>query len=257
MNKIPTLFNSASLNKAHAETAVRPIRNLVDLLYDGFHMLILMRNNCMPSDANTFSHAVQSLLDQFEREAQKHGFSNDNIFDAKYAFCATIDEAVLSARTGIRDAWERHPLQLLLFGEQLAGEHFFDRLEAARNGGAGRVAALEVFQMCLLIGFKGRYLLEGPEKLKYLISQLSDQIIHLKGPPPGFAPHWSTPDNIANAIARDIPLWIIASALALLGLLAYIGLQWHGQRTAHNMLAPYSDIVQLPPHPPTLTITLP
>ncbi|MCK7513687.1 MAG: DotU family type IV/VI secretion system protein [Desulfobacterales bacterium] len=70
---------------------------------------------------------------------------------------------------------------MLLFGDQLAGEHFFDKLETARNGGANRINALEVFHLCLLIGFKGRYLLEGPEKLKYLTQQLGEQIAHIKG----------------------------------------------------------------------------
>ena len=89
-----------------------------------------------------------------------------------------VDEAILASGMNIREIWERRPLQLVLFGDQLAGEHFFDKLEAARNGGSSRINALEVFHMCLLVGFKGRYLLEGPEKLKYLTAQLGEQIAH-------------------------------------------------------------------------------
>jgi type IV/VI secretion system ImpK/VasF family protein len=142
----------------------------------------------MPADADAFSGAIQGFLDDFERAALKAGFASQDIFDAKYAFCAAVDEAVLGARTPIRDAWERRPLQLALFGEQLAGENFFEKLEAARNGGASRIQALEVFHLCLLTGFKGRYLLEGPEKLKYLVSQLGEQITHIKGKAPASRP---------------------------------------------------------------------
>ena len=177
--------------------------------------------------------------------------------DTKYAFCAVVDEFILSTQNRIRETWERRPLQLLLFGEQLAGQHFFDKLEQARNGGAQRIAALEVFHMCLLIGFKGRYVLEGPEKLKYLISQLGDQIGHIKGKPADFAPNWAPPDNIINSIRYEIPAWIVASALTLCGLLAYAGLLLSGQDTVSSSLGAYANIIQPPQRNPTLTINLP
>ena len=253
----PSLFSSPTPPRPDAAVAAAPARSLVDLLYDGFYLLTLLRKHSMPADADAFSGAIQGFLDDFERAALKAGFASQDIFDAKYAFCAAVDEAVLGARTPIRDAWERRPLQLVLFGEQLAGEHFFDKLEAARNVGASRINALEIFHMCLLMGFKGRYLLEGPEKLKYLTQQLGEQIAHIKGKGAAFAPHWAAPDSIANAIKRDIPIWVLVSVLALLGLLAYVGLDWHAGSTVQNTLSPFRNIVQLAPRAPTLTITLP
>ena len=44
---------------------------------------------------------------------------------------------------------------------------------------------------------------------------------------------------------------------ALLGLLAYLGLEWHADRTVDETLAPFAKVVQLAPRPPTLTLTLP
>jgi type VI secretion system protein ImpK len=156
----------------------------------------------------------------------------------------------------IRDSWERRPLQLVLFGDQLAGEHFFDKLEAARNAGANRINALEVFHMCLLMGFKGRYLLEGPEKLKYLTQQLGEQIAHIKGKGAAFAPtgrHRTVSPMPSSAIFRSGCL----SLFSPLGLLAYIGLDWHAGSTVQQTLSPFRNIVQLAPRAPTLTITLP
>ncbi|MBS1129852.1 MAG: putative rane protein [Proteobacteria bacterium] len=257
MTTAPSLFSIAPSTRPDDSVADRPAKNLVDLLYDGFYMLILLNNRSVPKDPDEFSGNIQKFLDQFERAAKKNNFNAEDIFDAKYAFCAAIDESVLSSRMNIRDVWERRPLQLVLFGDQLAGEHFFDKLEIARNGGASRINALEVFHMCLLIGFKGRYLLEGPEKLKYLTLQLGEQIAHIKGKAATFAPNWAAPDTISNAIKRDIPFWVITSVLALLGLVAYIGLDWHAGSTVQNTLSPFKNIVQLAPRAPTLTITLP
>lgn len=258
MSSIPSLFSDTSPPSTMPPEQVSPgPHSLVDLLYDGFHLLMLLRMGHLPEDEYAFSDCVQKLLHDFEHRARKSGFDNDDIFDAKYAFCAAVDEFILSTRNRIREIWERRPLQLLLFGEQLAGEHFFDKLEQARNSGARRIAALEVFQMCLLIGFKGRYVLEGPEKLRYLISQLGDQIGHIKGKPAGFAPSWSPPDKIINTIRHELPTWIVISVLTLCGLLAYSGLLWHGRSTVSASLAGYSSVVQLPQRAPTLTITLP
>lgn len=257
MTTAPSLFSIAPSARPDESASERPAKSLVDLLYDGFYMLILLNNRSVPKDPDEFSGNIQKFLDQFERAAKKNNFNAEDIFDAKYAFCAAIDESVLSSKMNIRDVWERRPLQLVLFGDQLAGEHFFDKLEAARNGGASRINALEVFHMCLLIGFKGRYLLEGPEKLKYLTLQLGEQIAHIKGKAATFAPNWAAPDAISNAIKRDIPFWVITSVLALFGLVAYIGLDWHAGSTVQQTLSPFKNIVQLAPRAPTLTITLP
>jgi type VI secretion system protein ImpK len=257
MTNAPSLFSIAPALPPDESATNHVAKSLVDLLYDGFYMLILLRNRSAPKDSEEFSGNIQKFLDHFERTAKKNHYSAEDIFDAKYAFCAAVDEAILNSKMNIRESWERRPLQLVLFGDQLAGEHFFDRLEAARNGGSRRINALEVFHMCLLIGFKGRYLLEGPEKLKYLTSQLGDQIAHIKGKAAAFSPHWAAPDSIANAIKREIPLWVIASVLALFYLVFYVGLDWHAKTIVQETLLPFKNIVQLAPRAPTLKITLP
>lgn len=256
MSEAPSLFSIAPPQRQD-DTTELPAKNLVDLLYDGFYMLLLLQHRCAPKDAETFAANIQKFLDQFERAANRQRYPSEDIYDAKYAFCAAVDEAILNSRMNIREVWERRPLQLTLFGDQLAGEHFFDKLEAARNGGAARIHALEVFHMCLLTGFKGRYLLEGPEKLKYLTSQLGEQIAHIKGRHAPFAPHWAAPDSISNALKRDIPVWIIGAVLALGALVAYIGLDWHAAASVSERLDSYRSIVQLAPQVPTLTVTLP
>ena len=232
-------------------------RSLVDLLYDGFYMVFLLKNRKAPTDTEQFTSQIQKFLADFERRAQRRNFSAEDIFDAKYAFCAMVDETILASRLSIRETWQRRPLQLSLFGDQLAGEHFFDKLETARNGGARRLPSLEVFHMCLLLGFQGRYLLEGPEKLTYLTSQLGEQIAHIKGRKSAFAPHWKIPDSVAHTLRQDLPVWVLAAVFALAGLLAYLGMNHLLDQQTHTTLSPYERIVQLAPKAPTLTITLP
>jgi type VI secretion system protein ImpK len=237
--------------------ATHEARSLLDLLYDGFYMVILLRNRYVPSDAEAFRERIKQFLGNFERGAKRLDASTDDIHLAKFAYCALIDEVVLMSKLKLRDVWERRPLQLEFFGEQLAGEQFFQHLEVLRQGGAPRLQALEVFHMCLLMGFQGRYILEGSEKLNYLTGRLGDEIAQLRGKRPSFAPHWAAPDRIAHALKRDVPLWVIASVFALTGLLAFLGLRWTLERKTESDLAAYSQVVKLAPQSANITITLP
>ncbi|MDR7192642.1 type IVB secretion system protein IcmH/DotU [Luteimonas terrae] len=232
-------------------------RTLLDLMADGFYLLLMLKRGRLPQDAETFVQSVQRLLDTVERNAMKMGIASEDVYSAKYAFCAAVDEAVLSQASALQDAWERNPLQLRLFGEHLAGEHFFDRLEALRAQGAARLQSLEVYHYCLLLGFEGKYRLEGPEKLGYLTARLGDEIIYLKGRRTGFAPHWPPPDNVRHALRRVAPIWLPAAAAAAFGLIGYFGLNAWMVRQTEQQLAAYQNVVQMPERTAHITITLP
>lgn len=256
MNANPSIFaETAPARAAHTSSAAGS--TLADLLYEGFYMVFLLKNNKTPRDAREFSESVTGFLADFERQAKKQDFAPEDIFDAKYAFCATVDEAILSSRLSIRDDWERRPLQLSLFGDQLAGEYFFDKLGAARDAGARRIQALEVFHMCLLLGFRGKYLLEGPEKLAYLTARLGEQIAHIKGRKASFAPHGARPDSIAHELRRSLPAWVTVAVVALSALVAYTGIRTHLAHETQATLAEYRDIIKVAAKRPHITITLP
>lgn len=257
MTSAPSLLDSDPLPPAQMASAPVNARSLLDLMYDGFYALFMLKNGSAPADEASFAVKMQKFLGDVERNAKKLDVSPEDVYAAKYAFCASVDEIILRSSFGIRDAWERRPLQLTMFGDQLAGENFFKQLEDLRVRGNAHIQALEVFHMCLLLGFQGKYALEGPEKLNYLTARLGDEIAHLKGKSAGFAPHWARPDAIVNKLRNDVPMWVVASLFALIALFAYLGLNWMLTSGTENGLAGYSDIVKLAPRTANLTITLP
>lgn len=232
-------------------------RTLLDLLHDAFYLLLLLKNGHGPQDAGAFVKHIRNYLDGFDRHARRLGTSADDIFDAKYAVCAAIDEAVLASNFEVRKVWERAPLQLLLFGEQIAGETFFRKLDHLRQHGESRLQVLEIYYMCLLTGFQGKYRLESPERLNYLILTLDKELAHHRGKRAAFAPDWQSPDQVRHLIKAELPVWVIASTFALFGALSYFGFRWALIDTTNATLAPYYDIVKLAPRVPTLTISLP
>ncbi|CAH0354581.1 type IVB secretion system protein IcmH/DotU [Aquabacterium sp. CECT 9606] len=231
--------------------------SLLDLMYDGFYLLFLLKAKHAPIEAEVFRERVKQFLTTFERGATRMHATSEDIYACKYVFCATVDEAMLMSSFKARDSWQRLPLQLQFFGEQLAGEQFFVKLEDMRSQGVARVGALEVFHMCLLLGFQGKYLIEGTEKLGYLTARLGDEISRLKGKRAAFAPNWAAPDQVSHQLKHEVPLWVIASVFGLLSLLAFVGLRWNLNHFTQQSLAEHHDIVQLAPQVANITITLP
>ncbi len=255
----PTLFGADE--PAHAPPPMpapaRQARSLLELLYEGCTMVFLLRNGQAPTDAGVFRERVRQFLAGFERGGQRLGVDTDSVFLAKFAFCALVDEVILTGRFALRAEWERRPLQLEFFGEQLAGERFFEHLEMLRQGGAPRLQALEVFHMCLLLGFQGRYLLEGTEKLGYLSARLGEEIAHLRGRRAGFAPHAEPPDRVVHRLRTEVPLWVVGAVFALVAALGFVGLRTVLQRQTAADLAGHGPLITLPPQAAHVTITLP
>lgn len=74
---------------------------------------------------------------------------------------------------------------------------------------------MKSFYTCLLLGFQGRYLLEGSEKLNYLISRLGQEITHARGGRNEFAPNWKLPQHFQRYVRNELPLWLFFALLAV------------------------------------------
>jgi type VI secretion system protein ImpK len=251
---VPTLMGG---QRRQIQPGYGHVQTLLDLLQEGFYLLFMLKNGGTPPGEGPFLDSITAYLAEFDREARKLRAQGEDIDAAKYAFCAALDEIILSSQFPMRFAWERRPLQLVIFGDQLAGEHFFDRLEALRGAGGARLAALQVFHMCLLIGFRGKYALDAGDKLAYLTARLGDEIAHIQGKSKGFAPQAERPDQIVNKLRSNTPLWAMSAVFGVIALGAYIGLESSLSSSTRNTLAGYADLVKLAPRPAYVTITLP
>lgn len=251
---IPTLMGG---QRRQQQPGYGQVQTLVDLLGDGFYLLYMLKHGSAPPEETRFFNSITALLAEFDRAAGQLRATSADIEAAKYAFCAALDEIILSSDFSLRAGWERRPLQLVIFGDQLAGEHFFDRLEVLRSGGAARLPALQVFQMCLLIGFKGRYAREPQDKLAYLIARLGEEIAGMQGKSKGFAPQAQRPDQIVNKLRSHTPVWSACAIFALVALGTYGWLSTNLEHSTQDTLASYQGLIKLPPRPAYVTITLP
>ena len=196
--------------------------SLKDLLEDGVYLLFLLRNGTPPRDAAEFNRRIDAFLARFERQADQAGKPLEAVHACTYAFCALLDEIVLNSEFDIRDAWERDPLQLRLFGEHLAGEGFFERLETLRLEPSRNLEAIEVFYTCLILGFRGKYLLEGEDRLGFYTARVGQEITSIRGGKPEFAPHWKLPTRFQAFVRREPPLWAFYALMAAAGILGFL-----------------------------------
>lgn len=224
MNLATALPTSESPALPLTTTPTGPTLN--DLLEDGIYLLFLLRDGNAPTSAAEFNSRIDRFLSQFEINARNFGKSPEAIADAKFAFCALLDEIIFASDFAIRDDWELSPLQLRLFGQHLAGEVFFDKLESLRLDPLGNVESLEVFHTCLLLGFQGKYLIEGTERLNYLVARLGQEIMHARGGKAEFAPHWRLPFKFQEFVRHELPLWLYYALLTGIAIILFVTFNW-------------------------------
>src|SRR5690606_2205911 len=145
-----------------------------DLLHDGFYIVFLLKNHSVPANIESFREKFLVMLKGFELQAGQMQFSADVVKVVKYAYCALLDETIVTQQDeqffDLQNTWMMSPLQLSLFGSQLAGYRFFEHLEEIRHKDKQRLAVLEVYHYCLLLGFHGKYRIESIEHLNSLIA---------------------------------------------------------------------------------------
>ena len=162
---------------------------------------------------------VESMFDDFERRAERYRFNHKIVSVSKFGLAAFVDETVLTANSPIRNEWERNPLQLKYFGEQLAGNKFFDKLESMLPQIEVTQDAVEIYYYCMLLGFKGRYAVYEQEKLLAIMQNTANQLVKVgKIKPVELSPNWIANDQPKPPEKRGMPIWAKVGALASVGL---------------------------------------
>jgi type VI secretion system protein ImpK len=171
-----------------------------------------------------FREKVLAGFDEMERLAYESRIAAGILRDAKYALAAFVDEAVLSSSWPGRLAWMSKPLQLEMFGDHLAGEGFFDKLNLLRQGGECHVDLLELYYICLQLGFEGIYKIRGLEHLTALQVDLRSQIENYRGVvDPRLSPAGAARVGLMTRVRREIPCWVIGVFTVSVVFFTYLG----------------------------------
>jgi type VI secretion system protein ImpK len=169
--------------------------------------------------SNDLRPKIAAMLTDFEKRAERYRFNHRIIQVSKFALASFVDETVLTNNFHLKEEWEKNPLQLEYFGEQLAGNKFFDKLQAMLKQIETTQDAVEIYYICMLIGFKGRYAIYEKEKLLATMQETANALVKVgKITPVELSPNWFANDQPKPPEKRGMPTWAKISALSGLGL---------------------------------------
>ncbi|MEP6848454.1 MAG: type IVB secretion system protein IcmH/DotU [Acidobacteriota bacterium] len=189
--------------------------------------LVLRLKAGIVTPSNELRPQVASMLEEFEKRSERYRFNHKIVQVSKFALAAFVDETVLMNNFPLRDQWEKYALQLELFGEQLAGNKFFEKLDAMLKQIEVTQDAVEIYYICMLLGFKGRYQVYEQEKLLAIMQDTANALVKVgKIKAVDLAPNWLANDQPKPPPKRGMPVWAKIGAMAFIGLavVVYLGM---------------------------------
>ena len=196
-------------------------------LQETFTVTVRLRSRRqVAADAPSFRARIKELLAAADDDMRHQGYNPNDIRLAIYAVTVFIDESVLNSQLPMFADWPRQPLQEEIFGGHTGGEVFFENLRQVlyRDDAEDVADLLEVHQLCMLLGFKGRYSMADPGELGAVIRAVGEKISRIRGGG-ALSPSWAVPSNETIPVARDLwikPLLIGAASAALVALVLWL-----------------------------------
>ena len=187
----------------------------------------LRANRQTVSDAESFRHHMREALKAAGAEAQRSGYTMDDVKLAAFAAVALLDESILNSQNPLFADWPRKPLQEEMFGTHVAGETFFQNAQQllARNDSPEAADVLEIYYLCLLVGYCGRYSVGGRGELQAVKDAMAAKIRRIRGGFTGLAPAWALPQDPPRAAGSDPwvkRLTFAAAGCAVLAVLLFV-----------------------------------
>jgi type VI secretion system protein ImpK len=192
----------------------KQIPNLANLCTDLFLLIVYLRESQVFDPPDVLYDRIVSLFNAMERKAKEARIVDSDIQDAKYALVALIDQTV---------GWASR-LELEFFGTSVAGAEFFNKLEREKKAEA-RDEVLEIYYLCLMLGFEGRYV-GDPGKLQAYIKEFQKKLSSEELE--SLSPHGERPKEAIKRSRRSISWWMplaFAGACLVASVLVFILLE--------------------------------
>jgi type VI secretion system protein ImpK len=178
------------------------------------------------ASAAVFRNQILGALKTADQQAKAAAYVDEDIKLAAYAIVAFLDESILNQRKPIFADWVRRPLQEEMFGKHVAGEQFFQNLTEVlgRRETLPTADLLEVYYLCLLLGYLGRYSISSKAELRSTMVHLDDKIRRIRRMGVDLSPNWRLPQEGGGFYLIDPwirRLGIAFGSLILLGILLF------------------------------------
>jgi type VI secretion system protein ImpK len=184
-----------------------------------------LRGQIANADVDNLQRQCVQAVRDFEDRCRRASVPDADVLAARYALCTVLDEAVLNTPWGAQSGWAGQSLLVTFHREAQGGEKFFQILDRLLGESQRYLALLELWYVCLSLGFEGRYRVDdrGAARLADVRRDLYLRIEQLRGATePALSPHWTGVEDRRNAGLRMVPLWVVAVAAAAILLGAWL-----------------------------------
>ncbi len=177
-------------------------------------------------DATVFRQQIKDAVTVAEQRSRSQGYSSEDVRLATFALLALLDATVLGLHNPAFHDWPKKPLQEEFFGTFNAGEIFFSNIQRLlqREDSDALADVLELYQLCLLLGFQGRYSADHRGELRSVRDSVAERIQRIRGIheelSPGWKPSASGSRSLADPWLKRL-LWL-AAVSATLTLLLFV-----------------------------------
>jgi type VI secretion system protein ImpK len=185
----------------------------------------LRTNRQVVTDAELFRTQMREALNAADQEGRKRAYTGEQTRMAIFALVAFLDESILNLQQPVFTEWPRKPMQEELFGVHVAGEIFFSTVQRllAQQDAHDVADVLEIYLLCLLLGFRGRYGMGGQAELRGVIDAIAEKLRRIRGYSPDLSPAWAIPPGAIKLTQSD-PwvkrlLWTAVTCFALVVIL--------------------------------------
>jgi type VI secretion system protein ImpK len=161
---------------------------------------------------------MKAALAAAEADATRKGYTTEDVRLATFAVVSLLDESFMNAVDPHLGDWAQLSMLGELFGKRNTEDIFFQCIDRLLGGGDSPQEAdvLEVFGLCLLLGYQGAYRTTGPEGVRPIVNSILNKVQSIRGPRPT-APDWAPQPDAVLHPPHDP--WVRALVFGTLGAL--------------------------------------
>ena len=227
-------------------TAGNAPESLISLCTDLFLIIMNIRDDIDMGDITSARKMIISYIDLYENNCKSLNISSDIIEKVKFALVVTIDSKFHQLPNKWSNNWDSLENQLFKIevseepfseerfeGEHHAGERFFEYLEELVKYPERNNEAIEIFYLCLAMGFQGKYYCET-QKLEQKIVETAKCILESRRIK---KPSLSTQEKILKPKSSRKAVPHVSNWVLVLITLGIISLSWISAFITSNYLS--------------------
>lgn len=158
--------------------------NLITLFNDLLVLGTSLRVAADCGEPRTLRSQLLDLFYQVNQAGNELSLPKETMKAAGYAVAAYLDEMIMISNWPQKHQWPELSLQSELFGIDTAGQGFFDQLDEIWSARPLNADLLELYYLCLALGFEGKYKLQGKDQLKAVVQEMGRDIQAKRGEAP-------------------------------------------------------------------------